>query len=129
MGDARRGVELLITEDESEAKRLAHVLEEENRKRREIDDRTFDEALTIIDQEIDFDRTLTIVLASPDWHPGVIGIVASRIIEKFYRPTILISFDGAVRVVAHYRHAGTTTEHSRSPVVTVLRFTWHSASQ
>ena len=96
MGDARRGVEMLTTEDESEAVRLAQVLEEENRRRREIDDRTFEEALKMIDQEIDFDRSLTIVLASSHWHPGVIGIVASRIIEKYYRPTILISFDGSV---------------------------------
>ena len=96
MGDARRGVELLTTEDESEAMRLAQVLEEENRKRREIDDRTFEEALTMIDQEVDVDRTLTFVLASSEWHPGVIGIVASRIIEKYYRPTILISFDGHI---------------------------------
>jgi single-stranded-DNA-specific exonuclease len=96
MGDARRGVELLTTEDESEARHLAQILEEENRKRREIDDRTFEEAMEMIDREIDLDQAWTIVLASPHWHPGVIGIVASRIIEKFYRPTILISFDGPV---------------------------------
>ena len=96
MGDARRGVELLTTENESEARHLAQILEEENRKRREIDDRTFEEAMEMIDREIDLDQAWTIVLASPHWHPGVIGIVASRIIEKFYRPTILISFDGSV---------------------------------
>lgn len=96
MGDARRGVNLLTTEDESEARRLAQVLEEENRRRRNIDDRTFEEALAMIDREIDLHHRWTIVLASPDWHPGVIGIVASRIIEKFYRPTILISFDGPI---------------------------------
>lgn len=96
MGDARRGVRLLTTEDLSEAKDLAQVLEEENRKRREIDDRTFEEALEMIDRNIDLDNTWTIVLASSHWHPGVIGIVASRIIERFYRPTILISYDGPV---------------------------------
>jgi single-stranded-DNA-specific exonuclease len=96
MGDARRGVELLTTENEVEAMQLAQVLEEENRKRREIDDHTFEEALSMIDREIDLERTCTIVLASADWHPGVIGIVASRIIEKIYRPTILISFDGNI---------------------------------
>jgi single-stranded-DNA-specific exonuclease len=96
MGDARRGVELLTTEDESEAQRLAQVLEDENRRRREIDDRTYEEALAMIDAEIDLDHTMTIVLASQKWHPGVIGIVASRLIEKYYRPTILISFDGLV---------------------------------
>jgi single-stranded-DNA-specific exonuclease len=94
MGDARRGVELLTTEDEAEAVRLAQVLEDENRRRREIDDRTFEEALSMIDDQIDMDRTITIVLASPEWHPGVIGIVASRLIEKYYRPTVLITFDG-----------------------------------
>ena len=96
MGDARRGVRLLTTEDISEARSLAQILEEENRKRREIDDQTFEEALEMIDRDVDLERSWTIVLASSHWHPGVIGIVASRIIERFYRPTILISFDGTV---------------------------------
>jgi len=96
MGDAGRGVDLLTTEDEAEARQLAQVLEKENLKRREIDDQTFEEAMAKIDREVDLEGSKSIVLASSDWHPGVIGIVASRIIERIYRPTILISFDGDI---------------------------------
>lgn len=96
MGDAKRGVELLTTGDEQRAIYIANVLESENRKRRDVDELTFEQALEMIKQEVDLDQDRVIVLASPDWHPGVIGIVASRLVEKFYRPTVLIALDGRV---------------------------------
>lgn len=96
MGDARRGVRLLITEDEQQAINIANILEAENRRRKNIDDITFEQALEMIERDVDLDRDRAIVLASSNWHPGVIGIVASRIVEKFYRPTVLIAIDAQV---------------------------------
>ncbi len=91
LGNAEKGVQLLITEDIDEALKIAYVLETQNRERRNIDNDILKEALEIIDKKFDPKRNYTIVLAKENWHPGVIGICASRIMDKFYRPTILIS--------------------------------------
>ncbi len=96
MGDSMRGVRLLLTEDENEAKEIAGVVDEENRVRQEVDRATLEEADALLQETFDPDRDRAIVLASPDWHSGVIGIVASRIVERYYRPTVLISLDGQV---------------------------------
>ncbi|NIN72981.1 MAG: single-stranded-DNA-specific exonuclease RecJ [Gemmatimonadetes bacterium] len=94
MGEAMRGVKLLLTEDEAEAAVVADVVEAENRLRREVDRATLDQAKAILEESFDPDSQHAIVLASQDWHPGVIGIVASRIVEQYYRPTVLIALDG-----------------------------------
>jgi single-stranded-DNA-specific exonuclease len=94
MGEAMRGVRLLLTEDESEAAAIADVVEAENRLRREVDRATLDEAMAILEESFDPESQRAIVLASQHWHPGVIGIVASRIVEQYYRPTVLIALDG-----------------------------------
>ncbi len=96
LGHALPAVELLITRNHLQATKIAGVLEEENRRRKEIDTKTLNEALAKIETEYDFDRDLVIVLSQNDWHPGVIGIVASRIIEKFFRPTVMITVDGDI---------------------------------
>ena len=95
MGDAMRGVELLLTDDEGRAAALAHVLEEENRVRKDVDLRTLREALTQLEGGYDPDADWGLVLGSPDWHPGVIGIVASRVVERLHRPTVLLAIDAA----------------------------------
>jgi single-stranded-DNA-specific exonuclease len=93
LGHALRGVELLTAQSEHEANVIARELEELNARRQEIDRATLEQArrraLTL-----DLDDTFGIVLAEEGWHPGVIGIVASRIVEEFGRPTILIALDG-----------------------------------
>jgi single-stranded-DNA-specific exonuclease len=94
MGEAMRGVRLLLIEDEAEAAVIADAVDAENRLRREVDRATLVEAQEILEESFDPDSQRAIVLASPDWHPGVIGIVASRIVEQFYRPTVLIALDG-----------------------------------
>jgi single-stranded-DNA-specific exonuclease len=91
LADARRSVELLITEDHTEAERLAAGLDEENRARRDIERRIFDEAVAMVEGDGSAAARRSLVLASPEWHPGVIGIVASRLVERYYRPTILIA--------------------------------------
>ncbi|NIR42863.1 MAG: single-stranded-DNA-specific exonuclease RecJ, partial [Gemmatimonadetes bacterium] len=94
MGDPMRGLRLLLTDDEVEAAELAAVVDEENRIRQEVDRATLEEADEILQATFDADRDRAIVLASQDWHPGVIGIVASRIVERYYRPTVLIALEG-----------------------------------
>ena len=93
MGDAERGVRLFLTDDMEEAREMAKVLDSENRARREVDVHTLEEAREAILRDINLDERWTIVLHSENWHPGVLGIVASRIIEEHYLPTVLISFD------------------------------------
>ena len=98
LGDAKRAVELLITDSIDEARKLAKVLETENYERRKIDVDTYDDALQLVENSIDLDNELAIVLHQEEWHPGVIGIVASRLVEKYYRPTIMLTtIDGIAK--------------------------------
>ena len=91
LGDAERAVKLLITENIEEAFTFAEVLESENYERRKIDEGTFSQALDIVETQLDLDKNLAIILHEESWHPGVIGIVASRLVEKYYRPTIMLT--------------------------------------
>lgn len=93
LGHALRAVELLTTESEQEANVIARELEELNRRRQEIDRLTLADAWRQL-ENIDLDTTLGVVLAAPGWHPGVIGIVASRIVEEICRPVVLVALDG-----------------------------------
>ncbi len=96
LGSAEIAVELLTTQDQSEAHRIALTLEEENRRRKYIDSKTLEEAKVKISDEFNPDTDRAIVLAKQDWHAGVIGIVASRIIENCYRPTVMITIEEGV---------------------------------
>lgn len=92
IGSALRGVELLLSTSEEHANPIARELEELNVRRQEMDRRTLEEAREMV-RSLDLERTFGIVLAGEGWHPGVIGIVASRIVEEFGRPTILIALE------------------------------------
>ena len=94
LGDAVKAIKLLTTKDEQLGSRLARDLNLENNRRKKIDETTLDEALEMIEQTVDLSRDKAIVLASSKWHQGVIGIVASRLVERYHRPTILIAIDG-----------------------------------
>ena len=94
LGSALRGVQLMLATSDQEANPIARELEELNARRQEIDRATLDRARTLV-LEMDLPSTYGIVLAEQGWHAGVIGIVASRIVEEFGRPTILIALDGA----------------------------------
>ena len=87
---AIRGVELLLADRDDEALAIARRCEELNRERQELDRRTLDEAMRQVDA-LDLDATWGLVLTSEAWHPGVIGIVASRVVELTARPTFLIA--------------------------------------
>ena len=88
-------LELLFTEDPDEAGRLAHELEELNRERQGVEDRILREALAKVDEWPEAkQRRRGYVLADEGWHEGVIGIVASRLVERFHRPVVLIAGAG-----------------------------------
>lgn len=139
LGEAMRGVELLLTADEHEANVIARELEELNLRRQELDRRTLDEAREMV-VSLDLEKTYGIVLARDDWHPGVIGIVASRVVEEFGRPSVLVALDGDIgkgsgrsipafdlhgalhecrdlllRFGGHHAAAGVTVERGRLP--------------
>jgi single-stranded-DNA-specific exonuclease len=93
LGHAIRGVELLLSEDEHQANVIARELEELNNRRQELDHATLEQAREKVLQ-MDLDEIFGIVVADDTWHPGVIGIVASRLVEEFGRPTVLIALSG-----------------------------------
>jgi single-stranded-DNA-specific exonuclease len=98
LGDAERAVSLLIATNKKDALKFAEVLESENYERRKIDVDTFEAAKELVDSQIDLDEELAIVLHNEHWHPGVIGIVASRLVEKYYRPSVLLTtIDGIAK--------------------------------
>jgi single-stranded-DNA-specific exonuclease len=85
-------LELILTEDAGEAKRLAGTLEELNRDRQSVEDRILRAAIALVEAMPERERRRRgYVLAGEDWHVGVIGIVASRLVERFHRPIVLIA--------------------------------------
>jgi single-stranded-DNA-specific exonuclease len=95
LDDATAAVRLLITHDPHEARALATELDRQNRERQELEGAILVDALAQAAATHDPQRDRAIVLASPAWHPGVIGIVAARLAERFGRPTALIGISGA----------------------------------
>jgi len=95
LGHALRGVELLLTESEHEANVIARELEELNQRRQALDRTTLDDARVMAERQVR-DGAIGLVLAKEGWHPGVIGIVASRIVEEFSRPVIMIALEDGV---------------------------------
>ncbi len=94
MAHAEQAVALLLADDPDEAKALAAELEALNKERRSIDQETLREAKTMAERQITARNPHALVLYQPDWHLGVIGIVASRIVEQFYRPTVMLCRNG-----------------------------------
>ncbi|MEN8687097.1 MAG: single-stranded-DNA-specific exonuclease RecJ [Desulfuromonadales bacterium] len=91
--DAALGVELLLEEDMVQALHTARYLDQCNRRRQELEQQTLKEAEAAI-AGLSEQYTHTIVLGGEGWHPGVIGIVASRLVERYHRPTVLVALDG-----------------------------------
>ena len=96
VGDATDGLRLLLSDDPAEAAQLAQRLESLNVERQALDQRILDEALEQVERTADPDRDAGFVLVGDGWHPGVVGIVASRVVERYGRPTFLIAFDGDI---------------------------------
>jgi single-stranded-DNA-specific exonuclease len=91
---AKAGVELLLADDAGRAEKLAHYLDSVNRERQTVQAQIYAEAKAVIEAEGGVDKRWAIVLASEGWHPGVVGIVASKLVEEFGRPTVLIGLEG-----------------------------------
>lgn len=87
----RTAVELMVSDDDSIIKALAHELNDDNMERRELDKSMTQEALKMLDADPSTKSKWSTVVFSPDWHKGVVGIVASRLIEKHYKPTIVLT--------------------------------------
>ncbi|MFC1703838.1 single-stranded-DNA-specific exonuclease RecJ [Candidatus Omnitrophota bacterium] len=90
---AEKALSLLLSSDFEEAKKLATDLNSYNRQRQKIQTDMFNQALNLVEREVNFKEHFVIVLSQKDWHLGVLGIVASKIADRFYRPTIIISVD------------------------------------
>ena len=93
MGDPRCAVELLLAKDDMTAKKYAEILNDKNRERQETEISILEDALNIIESTPSIKNDFVIVLAHEGWHHGIIGIVASKISERFNKPCILISTD------------------------------------
>jgi single-stranded-DNA-specific exonuclease len=91
LGDAKRAVELLTCEDNDKIKEFTFILNNENQKRRGIDKSITDDAFTIFEEELDVKNLNSIIIHNEKWHPGVIGIVAARLVEKYNLPSIVLT--------------------------------------
>jgi single-stranded-DNA-specific exonuclease len=95
LATAEKALRLLLTSDEKEAAELATLLDAQNRDRQAVERKICDEVEKELEKSFDSKSDATIVLGSSDWHPGVLGIVASRLARKYHRPAILVAFDAA----------------------------------
>ncbi len=93
MGDANRTVELLTTSDKTRAEELASILVRENKRRQLIQEDIVNDAIRLVHSQVDLENNKVVIIGAKGWHPGVVGIVASRIKDEFSRPAIVIAFD------------------------------------
>ena len=104
IGDVRLGLRLMVTEDAEEARQIAEKLDQENRHRQEIERAIFEEALEKV-QAQGLRQQDGLIVVGENWHPGVIGIVASRLVERFYTPTIVLTLNNGL-----YKGSGRSIE-------------------
>ena len=95
VASAKKAVELLLTKSSEKANTIAQELDQQNQERRKIQKKIFEEACALIKKE-KMDSNYSIVLVREGWHPGVAGIVASKVVEKFYRPTIILCLEKGI---------------------------------
>ena len=91
MKSGRAAVELLLTDDATFARQQAEEVNQQNEERRDCDTETTREALAMLEEDATFAQRRSTVVYAPHWHKGVVGIVASRLIETYYRPTIVLT--------------------------------------
>ncbi|MGE5279325.1 MAG: single-stranded-DNA-specific exonuclease RecJ [Deltaproteobacteria bacterium] len=107
MDTAHASLDLLLCGDPEEARALASSLNDNNRLRQQTEERVMAEAVEMIEKDVDLDAEPVIVLCKEAWHPGVLGIVASKIADRYYRPAVVISLQedvgrGSARSVPHF---------------------------
>jgi single-stranded-DNA-specific exonuclease len=93
LATAEKALRLLLTRDEAEATELATLLDSQNRERQGVERKIFGEAEELLATTFNPQTDAAIVLGAREWHPGVLGIVASRLARKYNRPTIMVAFD------------------------------------
>ncbi|MCM8784224.1 MAG: single-stranded-DNA-specific exonuclease RecJ [Candidatus Omnitrophica bacterium] len=96
LDSAEASLKLFITESLSEALEIAKVLDNTNRKRQGIEEDIYNEAVSRIEREVNFKEDFSIVLGDERWHQGVVGIVASKLSQRYSRPVILFSFKDSI---------------------------------
>ena len=96
VADAKSAVKVLIEQDFSTARQLSRILNDRNDERKELDTDITKEAVNIVENTPGLLDRKSIVLRGKDWHKGVVGIVASRMVEQFYKPTIVFSLNDGV---------------------------------
>ncbi|SES97034.1 single-stranded-DNA-specific exonuclease RecJ [Anaerobranca gottschalkii] len=89
----KEAINLLLAQNEEQALELAKFLDKQNKERQEVEQRILEECIQMVDK-LNLGKTKVLVLANEDWHHGVIGIVASRLVEKYHRPVILLAIKG-----------------------------------
>jgi len=94
MDDATKAVRMFIAETYEEAMQYAEMLHSDNTDRKEADENITEEALALINDNVEWQKRKSTVVFKPHWHKGVVGIVASRLIEHYYRPTIVLTQSG-----------------------------------
>ncbi len=104
IGDVRLGLQLLVTDDPKEAMDIARKLDQENRQRQDIERAIYEEALEKVEAQ-GLNQQEGLIVVGENWHPGVIGIVASRLVEKFYTPTIVLTLNNGL-----YKGSGRSIE-------------------
>ena len=107
MMNGKEAVDLMLAGDMTAAREKSKNIDKYNEDRRELDKRITDEAINYIDKHIDIDNLKSIVLYDENWHKGIVGIVASRLTEKFYRPAVVLTksngmISGSARSVPGY---------------------------
>jgi single-stranded-DNA-specific exonuclease len=130
MGDARDAVRLLMTGSMDEAAQLAQSMNLQNRERQELEARMVEEACARVESEARCNTDGCIVLASREWHPGVLGIVAARLVERYYRPTVLLTIesDGLAKGSARSIAGLNICDALRRCQGHLMRFGGHSAA-
>lgn len=94
MGDARTAVRLFTTEDEAEAERIAVQLSRSNTERQQVQEEIYREAVGIIEKNAGYKNEKVLVVYNKGWHHGVIGIVASKLVDRYHKPAFVLSADG-----------------------------------
>jgi len=94
MGDAKAAVRLFTTEDEAEAERIARLLSKSNTERQQVQDEILKEAVGIIEKDAGYKDEKVLVVYNNGWHHGVIGIVASKLVDRYHKPAFVLSGDG-----------------------------------
>jgi len=107
LGNSEPALRLLLTTESAEAQTLAQQLEQLNRQRQTLENQLLAEAVSLVDANKAYEESSSLVLASPGWHKGVLGLVASRLTERFNKPTILLTqvdelWEGSGRSVGNF---------------------------